>query len=569
MSYLKSRCDQPLVDVTLGQLLDDTAAKWPEREAYVFRKQGLRITFPELKEQANQLAAGLMSIGVGRGDVVGWVMSTRPEWIALCFAVSKIGAIAMPLSPEYFLWTSNNKEITEHALQKAKLKVLVMENHPASEHFEGTVPFLFKMFPETMSSNSRDLAIEKVPSLSSIVIIGDRTHENVFYHLEDMKTAVLDDTAGKRLQLAQRQTDCHDTVFLTFTSGSTGVPKCVEHSSHTLINNSGLHAKTIGMNNKNMVLHSIDLTEFPWAFLFSLTEGCTLVLPSDTPPTASEVLSALLEERCEATSFMYVKTLHDLVNDPELKTFDLTFLEQVTVGGNVVSKRLQQDAATVFPNADILTLYGTTETLHLATTIADMTDVQRQSTVGHLLPHLEMKLVDRHGQIVPLQHEGEVWVRGYSVFKCYRGDEEKTAEAKTAEGWYKTGDIGILDENGLLKIVGRIKDVILKNAEIVYPAMVERVLQTHPKVLDVKVVGVPDPANVEEICACIILKNGHTLQSQEMREHSEANGLLEEFTPGYFVFMKSFPKTSTGRKVDRKRIRALAMQMLALQEDDL
>eukprot|EP00058_Branchiostoma_floridae_P023025 XP_002608515.1 hypothetical protein BRAFLDRAFT_126628 [Branchiostoma floridae] len=491
MSYLKSRCDQPLVDMTLGQLLDDTAARWPQKEAYVFRKQGLRITFPELKEQANQLAAGLMSIGVGRGDVVGWVMSTRPEWIALCFAVSKIGAIA------------------------AKLKVLVMENHPASEHFEGTVPFLFKMFPETMSSNSRDLAIEK----------------NVFYNLEDMKTAVLDDTARRRIQLAQRQTDCHDTVFLTFTSGSTGVPKCVEHSSHTLINNSGLHAKTIGMNNKNMVLHSIDLTEFPWAFLFSLTEGCTLVLPSDTPPTASEVLSALLEERCEATSFMYVKTLHDLVNDPELKTFDLTFLEQVTVGGNVVSKRLQQDAATVFPNADILTLYGTTETLHLATTIADMTDVQRQSTVGHLLPHLEMKLVDRHGQIVPLQHEGEVWVRGYSVFKCYRGDEEKTAEAKTAEGWYKTGDIGILDENGLLKIVGRIKDVILKNAEIVYPAMVERVLQTHPKVLDVK--------------------------------------LLEEFTPGYFVFMKSFPKTSTGRKVDRKRIRALALEMLALQEDDL
>ncbi|XP_066276332.1 medium-chain acyl-CoA ligase ACSF2, mitochondrial-like isoform X1 [Branchiostoma lanceolatum] len=565
MSYLKSRCDEPFVDVTLGQLLDDTSARWPEKEAYVFRKQGVRMTFPKLKEEAERLAAGLMSIGVGRGDVVAWVVSTRPEWIALCFAVSKIGAIAMPLSPEYFLW-SNDKEITEQALEKVKLKVLVMENQPASEHFEGTIPFLHKMFPETRSSKTRNLTIEKVPSLSSIVLIGDRTDTNVFYNLEDIADTVGEDTT--RIQHAQRQTDSHDTVFLTFTSGSTGVPKCVEHSSHTLINNSGLHAKTIGMTNKNMVLHSIDLTEFPWAFLFAFTEGCTLVFPSDTPPTASEILSALLEERCEASSFMYVKTLHDLVHDPEVKAFDLTFLEQVTVGGNVVSKRLQQDAAAVFPNADILTLYGTTETLHLATTLGDMTDEQRQSTVGHLLPHLEMKLVDRHGQIVPLQHEGEVWVRGYSVLKCYRGDEEKTAEVKTTDGWLKTGDIGILDENGLLKIVGRTKDVILKNAEQIYPAMVERVLQTHPKILDVKVVGVPDPANVEEICACIILKNGHTLQSHEMREYSEANGLLEEFTPGYFISMESFPKTSTGRKIDRKRIRALAMEKLAFQEDD-
>ncbi|XP_019623417.1 PREDICTED: acyl-CoA synthetase family member 2, mitochondrial-like [Branchiostoma belcheri] len=566
MSYLKTLCDEPLVDVTLGQLLDDTAARWPGKEAYVFRKQGVRMTFPQLKEKADRLAAGLMSIGVRRGDVVAWVMSTRPEWVVLCFAVSKIGAVAMPLSPEYFLW-SNNKEITEQSLEKAKLKVLLIENQPTSEHFQGTIPFLHKMFPETMSSKSRNLAIDKVPSLSSIVLIGDRTHEHVFYNLEDIESISLDDTTRAHIEHAQSQTGCHDTVFLTFTSGSTGAPKCVEHSSHTLINISDLHAKAIGMENRNKVLHAIDLTEFPWAFLFSVTTGCTLVCPSDTPPTASEVLSALLEERCEATTFMYVKTLHDLVHDPELRKFDLTFLEQVTVGGNVVSKRLRLDAAEFFPNADILTLYGTTETLHLATTSPDMTDEQRQSTVGSLLPHMEMKLVDRRGQTVPLQHEGEVWVRGYSVFTCYRGDDEKTAEAKTADGWYKTGDIGILDENGLLKIVGRIKDVILKNAEIVYPAMVERVLLTHPKVSDVKVVGVPDPANVEEICACIILKNGHTLQQQEMREYSEANGLLEEFTPGYFLAMHSFPKTSTGRKIDRKKIRALAMEKLGLQED--
>ncbi|XP_066276337.1 medium-chain acyl-CoA ligase ACSF2, mitochondrial-like [Branchiostoma lanceolatum] len=178
MSYLKSRCDEPLVDVTLGQLLDDTAARWPEKEAYVFRKQGMRMTFPKLKEEADRLAAGLMSIGVGRGDVVAWVISTRPEWIALCFAASKIGAVAMPLSREYFLWY-NNKEITQHALQKIKSKVLVMENQPASEHFEGTIPFLHKMFPETRSCKTRDLTIKKVPILSSIVIIGDRTHSYV------------------------------------------------------------------------------------------------------------------------------------------------------------------------------------------------------------------------------------------------------------------------------------------------------------------------------------------------------------------------------------------------------
>ncbi|XP_035687377.1 medium-chain acyl-CoA ligase ACSF2, mitochondrial-like [Branchiostoma floridae] len=196
-----------------------------------------------------------------------------------------------------------------------------------------------------------------------------------------------------------------------------------------------------------------------------------------------------------------------------------------------------------------------------------MTKEQIERTEGPLLPHMEMTLVDKAGQVVPLNHKGEVWVRGYSVFTQYRGDKEKTAEVKTPDGWYKTGDIGVLDENGLLTITGRIKDMIIKDAENVHPALVEEVLLAHRKVLDVKVFGVPDPGSVEEICACIILKNGQTSDVKEMREYSKKNGLVAELCPGYFVFMDSFPKTSTGRKIDKKRTRALAMESLGLKDN--
>ncbi|XP_078579843.1 medium-chain acyl-CoA ligase ACSF2, mitochondrial-like [Branchiostoma floridae x Branchiostoma japonicum] len=561
MSYLKSRSDLPLVEATLGQLLDDSAAKWPDHEAYVFRHLGVRMKLAEVKQEADRVAAGLLSIGVRRGDVVACSMGTRPEWIVSFFAAAKIGAIVLPrYSSSYGLVL---KDMFAETMKKVKVKVLMMENRPASEDFPGTIPFLQVVFPEIMSATTKELTIKAVPSFTSIVIIGDKTSDNAFYNWEELQSIGVDETARGRVQDAQRQTNCHDSFLLISTSGSTGLPKIVEHSTYSFVNNNGLINKIAEEKKWKVMVAPADEIITP-----VLTGSQTIGFTSNDTPTLVEIATAVLEERSEVSTYISVKILHDLVNDPTVQECDMSFLTDVMVGGNTVFPTLLKQGARAFPRANITKRYGTTETRGLTLTRqGEMSKEQIERTVGRLLPHMEMKIVDKAGQVVPLNQKGEVWVRGYSVFKRYRGDEEKTAEVKTPDGWYKTGDIGVLDDDGLLAITGRIKDIIIKGDENVYPAFIEKVLLQYPKVLDVKVVSVPDPGFVEEICACIILKSGQTSDAEELKTFSEKNELVEEFTPGYFVFMESFPVTSTGRKIDKKKIRALAMERLGLKEN--
>ncbi|XP_066279738.1 medium-chain acyl-CoA ligase ACSF2, mitochondrial-like isoform X2 [Branchiostoma lanceolatum] len=512
MSYLKSDCDLPLVEATPGQLLDDSAAKWPDQEAYVFRHLGVRMKLAEVKQEADRLAAGLLSIGVRRGDVVAWVLTNRPEWIISFFAAAKIGAISLPIIGFYFL--TFYKGMVVDILKKAKVKVLLIENSPTDEGLPETIPYLKEVFPDIMSATTaKSLRIEAVPSLTSIVVIGDKTSDNALYNHEDIQSMGTNETARQRVQEALSQTNCHDTIILLLTS--------------------------------KVLLAPTDMTENLDSVLIPVLTGSqTVVFASANTWELADIISAILEERCEGTTFMYVKTLHDLVNDPTVKECDMSFLKDVQVGGNVISKTLQRQFAQVFPDADIINYYGTTEGWIVSmSTRSEMTKEQMERTVGRLMPHLETKVVNKAGQVVPLNQEGEIWVRGFSVFKGYRGDEEKTAKVKTHDGWHKTGDIGVLDEDGMLAITGRITDMIIKNAENVHPACVEQVLLAHPKVQDVKVVGVPDPRYVEEICACIILKNGQMSDVEEMRKFSEENG------------------------IDKRRIRAVAMERLGLKEN--
>ncbi|KAI8522199.1 hypothetical protein Bbelb_019530 [Branchiostoma belcheri] len=211
--------------------------------------------------------------------------------------------------------------------------------------------------------------------------------------------------------------------------------------------------------------------------------------------------------------------------------------------------------------------YGGTEFVFLTSTAAEMVAEGKGTTVGKLLQHAEIKIVGKDGQVVPLGQEGEVLVRAYSLFNCYRADKEKTAKALTGDGWYKTGDVGALDEKGVLKLLGRVSDMIIRDSYNVHPTVIESSLSKHPKVQDVRVVGVPDPASVEEICACIILNEGQIADSQEMTSFCAEIGLVPIETPGYFLFMDAFPMTSTQRKVDRKKLRLVAMERLGLKEE--
>ncbi|CAH1273852.1 ACSF2 [Branchiostoma lanceolatum] len=561
MSIFRGAVDDPLMEVTFGQLLDDTAARWPDREAYVFKKTGQRVTYADLQKKASKLAAGLKAIGTTRGDVVAWLFEYRPEWVYLYFAVAKLGAIAFPLKEERL---GRNVEVMYYALKKAGVKILIMGDISGVDQTDDTIPYLCSLFPEVKTVGPGMLQIKRLPTLTSVVLLESKEAVTGVYTLEEVERMGNDDKLLVEVRTLQDQLSCHDTFRLLLTSGSTGHPKCAEQSMYSLYNNICFKNKALRMPNKGTVLHPCLLWfDVMWPFV----AGFTIVVPANRCFSSSEILKTMQEERCHSIVSLYVKECHRLLHDPHLGDYDLSSLERVIVGGNVTPKSLLDRAAKVLPNAKISVNYGATEFISVAVSAVDMTGEGRGSTVGKIFPHTEVQLVDKDGQVVPLGHEGELWVRGHSVFKGYRGDAEKTSKAMTTDGFYKTGDVCILDENGVLKIVGRVSDMIIRDGYNVYPAAAESPLLKHPKVYDVRVTGVPDPISVEEVCACVILKEGQTTDSQELKKFCAEIEMVPIDRPGYLVFMDAFPLTSTQCKVDRKRLRLIAMEKLGLKEE--
>ncbi|XP_066276340.1 medium-chain acyl-CoA ligase ACSF2, mitochondrial-like isoform X2 [Branchiostoma lanceolatum] len=409
------------------------------------------------------------------------------------------------------------------------------------------------------------LQIDGIPTLTSIVVLKDMATRSGAYTMEEVQRLGSDEARLDDVRVLQDQLSCHDIFMLGFTSGSTGQPKCVELSTFAVHNNMRFIGKAIGLPKEGMALYPY--LAFQYAVIYPFTAGCTLVVPASMSPTAVEIMQMIQEERCKAIGVLYLKECHGLFHDPHFGEYDLSSLDRVLVTGNVTPKSLVHHAAKVLPNAKMFVGYGGTEFMFVASTAAEhMVAEGKGFTVGKLLQHAEMKIVDKDCQVVPLGNEGEVYVRAYSLFNRYRGDEEKTSKAMTTDGWYKTGDIGVLDKEGVLKLVGRISDVIIRNSFNMHPTIVELPLSKHPKVQDVRVVGVPDPASVEEICACVILKKGQTADSQEMMKFCAEIEMVPREKPGYFLFMDEFPMTLTRRKVDRKKLRLIAMEKLGLKE---
>ncbi|XP_019619621.1 PREDICTED: acyl-CoA synthetase family member 2, mitochondrial-like [Branchiostoma belcheri] len=442
MSYSRGATEDPLLDVTFGQLLDDTAAKWPDREAYVFKKTGSRITFADIQEKATRLAAGLKAIGTARGDVVAWLFGHRPECIYLYFALAKLGAIA------------------------SRVKVLIMGDE-STQPTDGTTSFLLSSFPEIKTTNRENFKIKRIPTLTSIVVLENRATGIGVYTMEEVQTMGKNETLLAEVRALQDQLSCHDSVTLGLTSGSTGPAKCAEQSTYAIHNTMHFLCKAIGLPNEGTALYPY--LPLWWVVIYPFTAGCTLVVPASLSPSPVEIMQIIQEERCKSISAIFVKDCHDLLHSPHLDEYDLSSLERVYVTGNVAQKSLLDHAAKVLPKAKMFVGYGGTEFMTLTTAAAEMVVEGRGATVGKLVPHAE-------------------------------------------------------------------------------------------------VVGVPDPASVEEICACIILKQGQTTDSEEMTEFCAEIGLAPIETPRYFLYMEKFPMTSTQNKVDRKKLRLVAMEKLSLEE---
>ncbi|XP_078615137.1 medium-chain acyl-CoA ligase ACSF2, mitochondrial-like isoform X3 [Branchiostoma floridae x Branchiostoma japonicum] len=564
-SYYHRPADQPFVDETFGQLLDKAAVRWPDREAYVFRPEGRRVTFAELKEQVDQLAAGLLALGTKRGDRIGWIVDNRLEWVLLYFAVAKLGAISVPQENIFDL----NSDAAIYMLNKVKLKTLVLQDSGEDDVYsKNPLQSLIEIAPELETCQPDQLKNQKLPFLETVIAISESKYSGC-YIFEDVQQ-MGGSEEYRRLESMQAELSSKDPAFLFCTSGSTGPPKFVQHCSYALVNSCGEFFRMTGIDKQPTCLFPSPADSCFWDVHQPIVFGNTMVFPSRGKATVIDLLSAIQEERCGAVAaLLFIKQFHEFLHHPQLKDYDLSSLEMIHVGGNVVHESLVQLSAQLLPKVKILNLYAMTEVICVSTVTADMTLEAASTTVGKIFPEIEVKLVDRSGDAVPLGQDGEVWVKGYSVFQGYSGDEDTNRDTLSADGWCNTGDIGRLGDDGLLRIVGRSKDVILKDDENVYPVMLERIFyEICDKAKIIKAIGVPHETLVEEICICIILKDGETATEEELRELASNAGMTGAFEPGYYLFMDDFPMTKSERKIDVKALKRKAIRELGLPTEE-
>ncbi|XP_043944974.1 medium-chain acyl-CoA ligase ACSF2, mitochondrial-like [Protopterus annectens] len=543
-SYVHGACHIPLVSKTTGQCLEETTNRFPDREAVFFVKEGIRKTFQQLNKDVNQLAAGLLAIGLKKGDHLGMWGPNSYEWILLQFATAKAGIILVTVNPAY-----QSQEL-EYILKKAHMLKFILSNCERTRNVLSAFPSCDENSALCSSVSSISQATThhlKLPELKAVIVL-DSKLPGTFHFDEVMQAGST--SYMQQLQELQKTLSFDDPVCVQFTSGTTGKPKGVILTHHGTVNNARFIGIRLGYYWRVMRI----CIPVPLYHCFGTVAGglmmgvfgATLIFSSPTFE-GKAALEAIHKEKCTiiyGTTTMYI----DMLSQPDFSKYDLSSLETGIIGASPVPKEIFKRIMTEMHCKELANIYGTTENSP-STFINFAKDEFRRKTetVGYIAPHTEAKIVDPiTGLIVPLNTPGEVFIRGYCNMLGYWADPEKTKEAITADRWYKTGDLGILDEFGYLKIVGRCRDMVIRGGENIYPAEIEQFLHTHPKIQEAQVVGVKDERMGEEVCACLRIKEGEVVTADEIKAFCK--GQISHFKiPRYVVFVKSYPMTASGK----------------------
>jgi len=526
----------PLRTETIGQCLEDAARQWPDQQALVSVHQGLRFTYAELNEQADRIAAGLLALGLRRGDRVGIWSPNKAEWALIQFATAKVGMILVNINPAYRV-----SEL-EYTLNKVQISALV-----AAQQFKSSdyVAMVETLLPE-VAAHTGALEAAAAPHLRHVIKIGGQPRPG--WRLFDELASLGD--AGHRAQAGAigRELSCMDAINIQFTSGTTGLPKGATLSHHNILNNGFFVGECVGLRLGDRLCIPVPLYHcfgMVMGNLGCLTHGATMVYPSDAfDPLA--VLQAIQDERCVGVYGVPTMFIAEL-SHPEFKRFDLSSLRTGCMAGSPCPVDVMKQVIDAMHMRDVTIAYGMTETSPVSFQTAADDDLQsRVSTIGRVQPHLQCKIIDSQGNTVPRGMPGELCTKGYSVMLGYWDDDDKTAQAIDPEGWMHTGDLVVMDERGYGNVVGRLKDMVIRGGENIYPREIEEFLYRHPAVQDVAVVGVPDDKFGEELCAWIILASGQAATEQEIR--SFCDGQIAHYkVPRYVRFVPEFPLTVTGK----------------------
>jgi fatty-acyl-CoA synthase len=526
ISYDHGVSDKKLLGETIGAFFDRAVETWRDREALVVRQQNVRWSWGELGRRVDDLAAGLLSLGLERGDRVGIWAPNRSEWTLAQFATAKAGLILVNVNPAY------RRSELEYAMNKVECKALILAPALKTSNYLEITDDLVKA--------------KKLPHLKHIVRLGPEKTPGML-NFDDVATAGGNAEKMKLADLGPKlQFD--DAINIQFTSGTTGHPKGATLSHHNILNNGYFVAEGLRLTPDDRLCIPVPLYHcfgMVMGNLGCLTHGATMVYPAEAfDPLAT--LQAVAEERCTALYGVPTMFIAQL-DHPEFARFDLKSLRTGIMAGSPCPIEVMKKVQSQMNMGEVTIAYGMTETSPVSTQCATDDPVERRvSTVGQVLPHIEIKIVDPEGKAVPRGATGEFCTRGYSVMKGYWNDADKTRNAIDEAGWMRTGDLATMDEQGYVNIVGRLKDMVIRGGENVYPREIEEFLYSHPKIQDVQVIGVPDPRYGEEICAWIKLKAGQTATAEEIRAFCKGQ-IAHYKIPRYIEFVAEFPMTITGK----------------------
>jgi fatty-acyl-CoA synthase len=553
-SYVHGASATPLISNTIGQFFDFACEKWAARPALVVRHQEVRLTYGELREKVDQLAAGLLALGLEPGDRIGIWSPNNVEWVLTQFATAKIGLILVNINPAYQL-----SEL-EYALNKVGCKALILaERFKTSEY----VGMLRELAPELANAVPGALSSKRLPSLRNVMVLGQSRHAGTFRFADVLTRG--EDAHRSRISELSQVIQFDEPINIQFTSGTTGAPKGATLSHHNILNNGFFIGEAMRLTMEDRLCIPVPLYHcfgMVLGNLAALTHGACMVFPGEGFDPLS-TLQAVAEERCTALHGVPTMFIAQL-DHPDFARFDLSSLRTGIMAGSPCPIEVMKRAVSQMHLSEITIAYGMTETspVSFQSSTSDPVD-RRVSTVGRIQPHIEVKIVDPNGQIVPRGMSGELLTRGYSVMLGYWDDEARTRESIDAARWMHTGDLATIDDEGYCNIVGRIKDKIIRGGENVYPREIEEYLYKHPKIQDVQIFGVPDDHYGEEICAYIKLRPGVEATSQEIIEF--CRGQIAHYkVPRYFKFVDQFPMTVTG-KVQKFVMRDEAVVELGLK----
>jgi fatty-acyl-CoA synthase len=556
-SYVRGGTGVALIAETIGVHFDRVVERWGDEEALVVRHQGVRWSYRELQDRVNEFAAGLIGLGLEPGDRIGIWSPNNSEWVITQFATAKAGLILVNINPAYRLTE------LEFALNKVECKALITA---ASFKSSDYLDMIRQLAPELEHCSGTDLNAAKLPVLRSVICLDEISHPGMLAFREIPSFVTQEHHA--RLEQLKEELKATDSINIQFTSGTTGFPKGATLTHSNVLNNGFFVGEAMRLTQADRVCIPVPLYHCFGMVLGNLaciTHGAAMIYPAESFD-ALAVLETVAEERCTALLGVPTMFLAE-VDHPEFERFDLTSLRTGIMAGSPCPIELMKRVNREMHMDQVTIAYGMTETSPVSFQSACDDSVERRvSTVGRIHPHVEVKIVDADGEIVPPGVTGELLTRGYSVMRGYWNDESRTSEVVDGEGWMHTGDLATIDEEGYCNIVGRLKDMVIRGGENIYPREVEEFLYRHPQIQDVQVFGVPSARYGEELCAWIRMRDGASATSEEIREF--CRGQIAHYKiPRHIKFVDSFPMTVTG-KIQKFIMRDAMIQELGVQQEE-